>query len=353
VAGVTLAALALWATACGSSTQTQAAGGSATASGSAASVGTLNVLAQEVTSYAGVTGWVAQAEGLYKKEGLTVNFIEQTSTQNQLLASGKADLDPQPFPSNLVAAGSGLDVRIIYELESAGSTALVVNSKYTTQASLQANHSCRLATVQTGTAAYADAKIFLAKLKLNCTLVIASSPAIIAAGVASGSYDAGVLNWANVYKFGATDPATSHIRLLLQPDQVNSLLGASAGGYQEIGVEGIASNLQKKRAAVVAYITALNEAQTMVQSMTAEQIATLLLKLPQWKGINYTTTVESLKLKVGWPTAAAPFGLITEASWHKSLDAFTSWGVAGYEPTNPLYSYGKRVDMSYAEAASK
>jgi hypothetical protein len=159
--------------------------------------------------------------------------------------------------------------------------------------------------------------------------------------------------WANAYKFGATDPATSHIRLLLQPNQVNSLLGSAVGGYQELGLEGIASDLQKKRASVVAFIEALNEAKTLMEKMTAEQIATALLKLPQWKGISYATTLEGIKLDTGAPTTEAPFGLITEASWQKSLDAFTSWGVAGYSPTNPLYSYSKRVDMSYAETADK
>jgi ABC-type nitrate/sulfonate/bicarbonate transport system substrate-binding protein len=349
---VAVLALGLVATACGSSGGGTGGGATATATsdnGTPAKLAPLTILTEPIADFS--TAFIAQEAGYFQKLGLTVNFNTALSTNAQvLLASGKVDLIDLPPPTALLAAGQGEDTKIIYEIESNTPAALISRQGLPTLASLQKLSSCRLATVQEGTLVYSLAKQFISSLGLHCTLVIASSVTVVAAGVASGNYDAGVVTFSTAYEAGAADPSKSHINLLIDPAEFQKMIGHT-GVYPQAVYYGIASNLDNKRSSIVAFIKGLKQAQQLIKTDTSAQLASLLAGSPSWAAIPSKTIQLSLQLTSPYLGSGSPPGFISSSRWQLGLQEYKDWGLANFDPASSTNSYKARVDMSFYNAA--
>jgi len=295
--------------------------------------------------------YIAQAAGLFKREGVTVNFNNNGVGANALplLVSGQVDLIDLPPPTAMLGAKQGVDIKVIYEVEANTGAALISSPKIPTIAALQALPSCRLATVQAGTLVYGLAKQFISSLGLKCDIVVAANVNVVGAGVASGSYDAGVITYSTAY---ATAAGSKTLNILIGPQEFQSRFDHT-GEFPQAVYYGLATNLAAKKESIVRFIRAINLAMAMLHKETPAQLAALLHTDPAWSSIPEATIQQSMTLTIPYLGVGSKPGFISVSAWQTGLQHYVQWGVPAFNPNDPVNSYKSRVDMSYYNQAVK
>lgn len=324
-------------------------GGSSQSSSSQGPVEPLTLGTQPIADFS--PAYIAQAAGLFKREGVTVKFNNNGVGSNALplLVSGQTDLIDLPPPTAMLGAKQGVDLKVIYEIEANTGAALISSPKIPTIEALQNHPGCRLATVQAGTLVYGLAKQFISKLGLKCDIVVAANVNVVGSGVASGSYDAGVITFSTAY---ATAAGGKTLNILIGPKEFQSRFGHT-GEYPQAVYYGLNKNLSAKKESIVRFTRAINQAMAMLHKETPDKLAALLHNDPAWSAIPEATIKQSLELTIPDLGVGSKPGFISDSRWQTGLQNYGQWGVPAFNAKDELNSYKSRVDMSYYNQAAK
>ncbi len=293
--------------------------------------------------------FVADAAGLYTKYGVKVNTIYDAGTTgiNTDLVSGHADVVWYTAANDLILAAKGQPVSVIYGSLNITPGALIGSPKIKTLADAKKLSSCKLATLTAGSTVYAESEHYIQAAGLHCTISQFSSVPLVLSAVESGNDQLGVLTTSSSLTAAKSTP----IHVLVNPTE------PSAKPYLPTPVlattvSGLTSNLNSKRTAVVRFLKAIVAATQIIEKDTPAQIAQLLVKTPGFKGVPVATlTAEVQDDAKPYITSGKNPGFISQAYWTKSVNNFGTWGISGYSATNPANAYGKRVVMSFNQAA--
>jgi NitT/TauT family transport system substrate-binding protein len=352
VAGAGLVAVALAASACGSS------GGSGTAApkqsaGEPTTVGEMTI-GVSVPATVSTELYIAQTQGFYQKHGVDVTLTVTGATTATQAAAGRVDLVQQGCSSSLAPAASGRQTTIAYWLVGNNAGVQVAsNSSITKQAdstdSLLELAGKRVGVVGVGGGAFGMANSISAYLKSKgkapVTIVNQDNAAAVSASLISGQIDAAV---------GPADTlagaiGAGKVKILIDAD--DPVMAPLGGGTSIAGIclWGLKSQLQSKPKVVAAFIAALRDAYKYVSSTDPSVVAGELHTSKDFATLPVSTIEDELKLDLPFLTTTA--GQMSQDVWNRTLSAFSTWGL-GLKLDNPAFTYSSIVDMSYWNAAT-
>jgi NitT/TauT family transport system substrate-binding protein len=319
-------------------------------------VGTLNVTTSGV-SLSFAPFWIAAADGLFAKNGVTVNLINDNAplVQNALLISGQADLVIASYSSLLSLQTQGQPLVGIFNLANQDWRFATVLSSPSVKsiADLKAlGSNCKVAAPAVGTSLYGYMLLFLKAHGLqNCQYVTAPTLPALTAAIASGAADAA---------FTQEQPALAAVatgvgNIIFDPTTVSPSVGEKilSTPFPTTGVFGLAPNLASKKPAVTAFLRALRQANVVIANETPQDLANLTVKYSQAFG-----TTPAASLVVGYEIAkpetpsGADAGFISATAWETTLKNVVNSGLNTIKLDDPALAYKKAIDTSYFAAAT-
>lgn len=290
--------------------------------------------------------YIAETTGCFKKEGVDVKILDTTgSNTTTLVASGQADLGMLGAGAPLILAKQGKPTTIVYAHAGGGAGAVLVGGKDVK--SIDDIKGKRIGVLGQGSSTYGFAVKYDKDLGLDADLVPLTDAASITAGLGSGRIAAATGSLTDyrplVDKGVATvliDPA--------DPAQKKKYVGAD---YPEGATFGITDNLQSKKSAVQKVLKCYVEAGQFVKDHSDQEVAAELRKSDVFKAIPEADLAKAVAID---RTFLAPNGgNISNSNWDYGLTQYGTWGIDGFDAKDPTYSYDKRVDMSYLDAANQ
>jgi hypothetical protein len=339
-----LAALAVLvtviATACGSSSSSKTTGA---ASGASAAPKTLNLIVAGLSqSY--MQAYIAQADGAFANENLTVNI---KSVSPGVIAStivgGQADLAMSGTSTLFPLVKNGKDTVAIYQTATNGISGYVVGSP-----KVKSVKDCtKFATAQQGSTAYAWAEKYKDIYKANYSIQQLADTGTISAAVAAGSADC-----ANGAKAGFDSQlASKQVVTLVDPANTKSLPSNFPKPIMGGVIWGLKETVSAKRDAVTSFLRAMQKTfDGPMKKDSIDQLATFMRKSSDFQGASQAsmvTAVQELK-----PYIAPNNGEISTSDWNDSLQWSIDTGQTFLSLTDPLWSFKQRVDMSYYNDAT-
>ncbi len=343
---VSIAAMALLATACSS--------GGASSNSGAAAAGAQSTNAQTTVTIAADTPsvfltdfYIAQQQGLFAKHNLKVNL---TYSQNPAAVdvSGKADLIYETVLHGLQSIQQGLDLRATMTVQVNTMPILLANKSVSSLAQLQSLSSCRIGTTSPGNTVYGYAAYWLKLLKLKCTLAIASSVPTMVAGAVSGEYQAVV----TTPQYGP-ETASQGTHVLLSPlnvasdgtPSVNQTFVAKYALPEAIttAIWGQSSYINNNQAVIKNLAAALAEAQQARKNMSFAQIAALLAKANPGAFAPSVIPAASLVKSLRYGIEPVIEESITPGLWASSLKSYAYYHAPNYQADNPVFQFSKVV----------
>jgi ABC-type nitrate/sulfonate/bicarbonate transport system substrate-binding protein len=292
--------------------------------------------------------YIATANGYFKHLGLAIYLSDGVGANTTaLLVSGRADIVSYGSTSPLSLANQGKQTSTIYADNGGGNSGFMIgnNSSAPTLAALESLKSCVIATFAVGSPPYGYTVQYEHELGINCRIIPFSSvPSMIAALVA-GSADAAVLSFSTF----ASTLAAGEAKVLIDT-RIPSVRQKYVGGnFIESTEVGLPANLKAKRSAVIKWLKGENLARKWLKTHTDKQAAALLGKFGKFG--SDTLLIQKVAAQRAYMNAGNTNGYITAGQWNYSLQRFSAFDLPNYSPSNPAYSYGNLVDMSYYDAA--
>ncbi|WP_344419821.1 ABC transporter substrate-binding protein [Pseudonocardia ailaonensis] len=286
-------------------------------------------------------GAVAEAKGYFKEVGLSVKFVNSGSNVVAAVVSGQADIGAIGLPGPMLPAAQGKSTTILAEKSNGAALAQVAGRPGVTDV-----QQCKtVSTTGVGTGSYGLTKYFEKSFNTTWTIKTLSSGTDAVNLMATGQADCTVL------PSSILAPALSSGKGTLLVDGATRK-GLPAGFPTNLPssvVFGLTDNLGQKKAAVTAFLTAYVRAVETMNS-SPDDAAKAIITVPGWNTQSVGDVVTSLKAQqpARWPNR----GVISEGDWQPLLSFIEASGVAlDGGATAPTWSFGKRVDMSYLDAA--
>jgi ABC-type nitrate/sulfonate/bicarbonate transport system substrate-binding protein len=338
------------ATACSS----KAGDSSAKATTGGGSVGSLTVGVPSIATLTAVL-FVAKAEKYFQKYHVNVDIQTAGATAGTDVAAGRLDIAQLGTTGAFAPAAAGRQTSIIYWLAGNATSAVSVRAQSPLKPADNALDTLmelsgkRVAVQGSGTSSSGNAAAFSKYIvsRGGKPLQIINLPTLdaINAQLLSGQIDAAV----GLPDYVAPAIAAGKARILVSASDP-SIIKLSGGSTSAISLFGLKTNLQKKSAAVAAFLAALRDALKYLNSHSVAQVATLLHGLSYFSNQSLASVEATYKLDV--PFDSPEGGYISAPTWTRSLDAFKSWGL-DLNVNDSEFSYDSIVDMSYWNAATK
>jgi ABC-type nitrate/sulfonate/bicarbonate transport system substrate-binding protein len=291
-------------------------------------------------------GYIAAAKHFFQKQNLSVTISDGNGANvSALVVSGRADIGflGTSAPLNVAAQGKGTSIILGIAGGGAGGGLVGAPGRTDSIAKLKALGSCRIAALPAGTSAWAYAAIYNSSLGLNCDIVPLPSVATMAAALAAGRVDAAV---SAVADFKVAIDAKQAV-LLVDPGKLadrQRYIGPASIDSLEWG---LTANLQSKKSAIVRYVRAINEARKYAKSLSDEQVAKILYRFSSYRDRTLDQLTYQVHAVRNLAFLGSTNGYITSGQWQRTLENVKRWGIPGFDPSNPVFSYSARVDMSY------
>lgn len=314
---------------------------------------TLNVVVATPNTQFGVV-FVAQALGLFAKNGLTVNLNPTgLAGTTALLTSGQDDIAFFTASAALLTAKQGIPTSVIYGAANNEIPMLVGPPGTTKIGQVQAlNGKCNMAGLGAGTEYYELQLIARDRLNLHCGIsTFGVSYAAIIAAVASGRFQIGAVTPTFGYPAVAAGQVTALVDPLHPTKTIKKVFHPNA--YPALLAYGLSQNLSQKKQAVVAFVKSLYQAGSYIGSHTAGQLAQL--SVSKLGSVFPGATVEQMTL--AWQTAKNVIptgprrGYVSPHLWKELLKNLTGWGLSDFHPSESVYAYGARANMNYWKTA--
>jgi ABC-type nitrate/sulfonate/bicarbonate transport system substrate-binding protein len=347
-AAAAVVVLALASAACGSSSSSSGSGDTQSSGGSSATIPTFKVALPVAQAAVGSAIVIGVEGGFFKKAG--VNVVVNTglgSNTGDAVLSGQDDIGQLGMNGPLQYTSAGKPTTVIYGSTGFGLAANLFSAKdITSVAQLKAKKPCTIATLTQGTDVYGTSSYFNDSLGLGCKIVVYSAVPEVIGALASGRADATT----GVNDSVTTAVAAHKINVLI--DSLNASDRAkylSSQLFTDVDYFGVTANLKSKREAVVRFIKGMGLVDKFIRTASPTAIAKILQKNSEYQTLPLATLASQLKSDRLYMD---PYhGYISEADWNKGLKVLSSYGLKGFDASNPLYAYSKRVDMSYYKQA--
>ncbi len=353
-ANAALAAVLLLTLACvgcgsSSSSTTQAANasnnpGGGRSSSSGGSVPTFKVALPVAQAAIGSQIVIGVEGGFFKKQG--VNVVVNTglgSNTGPAVVAGQDDIGQLGMAAPLQYAKAGKSTTVIYGSTGLGlASNLYTAKRITTIAQLKAKKPCTIATLTQGSSVYGTSSYFNKSLGLGCSLVVYSGTPEIIGAVSTGRADAAT---------GVNDSMEAAIAAGKVNQLVNSQSPADRAKYltsqlfTDVDYFGMTANLASKKDAVVRFLKGMGQVENFIRTGDPTAVATILHKNSIYQTLPVSTLAKQIQSDRIY---IAPYsGYISRSDWNRGLQVLNSYGLKGFDPSDPTYAYSKRVDMSY------
>ena len=289
---------------------------------------------------------LAQALGYFKKVGLDVSMqtVGGGSVLNTVV-SGSVDIGAFSLSGIMLATARGQYMTAIYGYQGNNQAgALLARRGIKSIAQLKALPNCKLATGVPGTSLYGYMNHYIKTLGLqNCSTTQFGDSSTAVGAVVSGAYDAGALTYGDTINF----VRSKQLNLLVNPANKAQSLKYAGPGFTTNAWFAKSNWLKSHRDAVQRFLKALGMADKALDSMSPTRLGAALHSLPGTDWGATTASDYSQQFKDLRPFLNPDHGYITKSNYNVALKAIASWGIPGFDQTNPQFQYFARVDMSY------
>lgn len=321
------------------------AAGSTTTAGAATSEGSeLEPLEITVATFgidiAGAQVYIPYTLGYYEDENLEVTLVPGAANVTNLLVAGQAELGYLGGATAMNLAAEGQDFQLIYANSAAFGAASVIS-----QNDIGDISQCeRVGALQPGSSTYGGAVLHSKANDLDFDIVPLADWPTVLAGVASGNLDCGV-GTKTAFAAAIED---GQVNLLIDTTDVDVLEESGLNPNLPDGTFfGVRSTMEENREAITRFLRAVNRGFEWMESATDEELADAVLENGDFSGTDRQTMIANVpNYRAIW-ARTTPQGMIEEADWPEALEYYRSFGLENIDPESDLYTYDKRVDMSY------
>jgi ABC-type nitrate/sulfonate/bicarbonate transport system substrate-binding protein len=192
---------------------------------------------------------------------------------------------------------------------------------------------------------YAWAVWWKKALNANWELVQFSDNPAMTASLLSGQIDCAV-NSSQSFQAGLD---AGRLHLLADPQRPSTFPASFPTGILGGSLWGMKDNLKAKQDAIVRFMRAYLKGADWILNNSSTDVATLLRKNPDWATVQQQTVVKDFDnvRALLYPH----HGYIAASSWPSVLEFAVVSGQSFIRPSDPMWSYARRVDMSYFKAA--
>jgi ABC-type nitrate/sulfonate/bicarbonate transport system substrate-binding protein len=294
--------------------------------------------------------FVAEALGYFDDAGVDVTITNNVGGNGlTLITSGQADLLMLGPGGVFGLVQQGKPASIVYDTYSGGSGSITVLEGSPFK-SIQDLAGKRVGVFGVGGASYGYASVYsdfvVGKGGDPFEITpIAQQSALIGALLA-GQLDAvvGSKSWFS------SQLDSGEVRVVLDSsDPKNQEQFVGFKGFPEGTIFGLSDALAAKHEAVVRFLSAVARGGAYIHDSTPAEIAKTLTSLDVFD----SQTIEQVttSITINQPFLSVDDGVITAATWKKSLALYGRWGLTGVDTTDPIFDYDNMVDMSYLEEA--
>jgi ABC-type nitrate/sulfonate/bicarbonate transport system substrate-binding protein len=348
VAAAFVAASLVAVAACSSSGSSSSSQATTQLSGTGSSAASPLTVALGAVSAEAAAVYIAQVEGYFAKEGVTVNVELQPGAEASTdVLAGRADIAFTGATSALSPAVKGKQTQFIFAtITGPGNASLLVtaNSKYN---SLQSLSGQQVSTQGVSGASWGETQ---ALSHYNATHG-GSAFNVVPLGSSSLQADA-VIAGRNAAAGGGPDLfgaqiAAGKMKVLVGPDSevVKSLFPSD---LLASGLWGLASDFHAKSQSVTKFLTALLMANDYINSHSVGQVAAVMAKDPLYQG--YSLDAVQTAVSVIYPYLTPTDGAVSEQAWTDSLKTYADWGL-GIDLSSSALDYSTIINSQLLSAA--
>jgi ABC-type nitrate/sulfonate/bicarbonate transport system substrate-binding protein len=296
--------------------------------------------------------WVAQGADLFEKHGVTVNIANPNAgaTGASALVAGQADVLVTGIGSAMGIIKQGFPAKFVYGMANFDWRAhtMIARQGIKTIADLKAlAPNCTVAGATPGTGTYGLQQYVTKNLGLTGCKVLqfASLPDILSA-VVSGSADFGLVPPGNA----AT--VADKVSILFDPTKATDAEGKAffPDNVVSTGVFVSPATLEGKAEELQRFLAALSEADELIKTEKAADLATTVIKVKDAFG---TVDPKVLTAQIELQKPIFIDGDVTLEQWNAQLAAFASYGAQTVDPKSPNQSYSAVVDLDPLKASRK
>lgn len=307
------------------------------ASGAPRSLGKVTVGLSSLTGFYAPVFWAAD-KGYFAKAGLDVKVTNLAAGTIPALVAGRADLTSASLGTFLGVQNQGKAVKVIYETDTAPQVVVAADSKITSPAQCKS-----MATSTLGSNVRAMTVLAEQVYNVKWNLVELTTADTFAPTVISGRSDCAM----GTSTFFAQAEAQGKLHTIFDSGKASSLPAGwpTAGGPMGT-IGGLASDLTAKADAIAVFLKAYDTAvQDFLTTASSDIAKTLIAGKGGWE----TNQADALAADIDASKEAMRpnAGYITTDSWTPTLTYFVNGGLTFVNPSDPKWSYGSIVDMSY------
>lgn len=291
--------------------------------------------------------YIAESQGFFAEQGLDVDISDGTGANvSALLTSGRADIIQNAAPAALAIASQGKPTTVLWGMTGGGAVGqLAGNEESDTLEKLQALDECTIATFVPGSNTYGYAVAWKDAVVPKCEIQSFGDIELAIASATGGRADAVVASYSALQ----TPVTEERLNILVSADDIPGKLGLEP--FAEAIEMGLTENLERKRSAVVKYLTAVQQARDWFAENSDEDAAKAISGFEVYKGRTLESLVDTVRFERPFMGQGTDRGRISETQWQLQLEAVTRAGAEGIDTDAPYAAYAERVDMSYLDAA--
>jgi ABC-type nitrate/sulfonate/bicarbonate transport system substrate-binding protein len=285
--------------------------------------------------------YLAEVLGYAEDEGLDLKVQSLEANVVSAVVAGRADMAEFGSGSALAPVSEGKDTALVFGVQAGWATGFVAAGDGIDDLS-----QCkRVSTHPRGSSAYSSAASYKKATGADYELVEFTTPTDVVASVLSGQSDCASSS------LGILTPGLSEgLHLILDARDEAQIPPDSVQGTTGVGLWGMKDGLAEKKSATVKLMRALAKVQDYLETATPEEVATELVKHPDFAANEVDALAANVKAEV--PFFFPNDGRILDEDWEKTL-VYYQIGNPAIEPGDDLWSYDSRVDMSYFDEAAK
>ena len=329
-----------------------AAAGGSRAAANAKKTETLTVAVG--TTQTDMMSYIAQQLGYFKKQGVDVKILDNTlTTTSALVISGRADVAAFALIAPVAVANQGKPTSIIfgsYGGGAGGSMMVKAGGPVSTADDLKTLSSCKIATFPAGSVSYGYTAVYVHQLNRRCSIVQLADFKSQLAQLLDGTVQA-VVGAAPLVVTPALQSQVSIVINTLNTADRETYLGPRIQDTPDVGFWGAKDHLAKKRAAVVRFLAAVEQARAFILAHSRAKIAEVLDGVPVYAAIPPAQLLSGISWFKARLTVGNTAGVISKKEWGGDQLIFPLFGIPGLDPK--VYRYANMIDMSFAQQAEQ
>jgi ABC-type nitrate/sulfonate/bicarbonate transport system substrate-binding protein len=287
--------------------------------------------------------FLAQAKGYFAAKNLDVTITNAGSDVLTRVVAGQAQLGAIGTATAILPANQGKSTTITYN-----NTSGAVSDFMAALPSVKSIKDCtKVVTIQVGSGTYVNAQDVKQATGASYQIVPVGNLTTLAATLTSGHADCAF----GALSYFSDGIAAGKLHLLIDP-RVKSTIpqGTSAASASSGCIFGLTATLSNNRDAVTRFMAAYQEARApLLNDPPSETAATLIAKIPGFSDRKQADLAANIQADIQTGAYAPNGGVIDQAIWNTTLNYFHNGGFPDITTSNPIYSFDKRVDMSYLQ----